>query len=73
MAFCEFRLPASFGDDVAVGLGTLFAMNSVDIDLNEIQALTFDVFGTVLDLAGSLTPFIAEFLQPRKTDLSADQ
>ena len=48
-------------------------MNSVDIDLNEIQALTFDVFGTVLDLAGSLTPFIAEFLQPRKTDLSADQ
>lgn len=30
--------------------------------LAEIKALTFDLFGTVLDLAGSLTPFIGEFL-----------
>lgn len=48
-------------------------MNSADVDLTEIQALTFDVFGTVLDLAGSLTPAIAEFLQGRETGLSADQ
>ncbi len=30
-----------------------------------IKALTFDLFGTVLDLAGSLTPFIAQFLQAK--------
>ena len=28
----------------------------------DVRALTFDLFGTVLDLGGSLTPFIAEFL-----------
>lgn len=28
-----------------------------------VKALTFDLFGTILDLAGSLTPFIARFLQ----------
>jgi 2-haloacid dehalogenase len=31
--------------------------------LQYIKALTFDVFGTILDLGGSLTPFIAKFLQ----------
>ena len=31
--------------------------------LQNIKALTFDLFGTVLDLGGSLTPFIAKFLQ----------
>jgi len=30
-----------------------------------IMALTFDLFGTVLDLAGSLTPFIAQFMQAK--------
>jgi len=34
-----------------------------------IKALTFDLFGTVLDLGGSLTPFIANFLQDRETNL----
>lgn len=48
-------------------------MNSVDLDLSEIEALTFDVFGTVLDLAGSLTPFIAEFLASRDAQMSAEQ
>jgi len=33
--------------------------------LKGIQALTFDLFGTVLDLGGSLTPFIAKFLQAK--------
>ena len=33
--------------------------------LHHIKALTFDLFGTLLDLAGSLAPFIAKFLQPR--------
>jgi len=33
--------------------------------LHNIKALTFDLFGTVLDLAGSLAPFIAKFLQAR--------
>jgi 2-haloacid dehalogenase len=31
--------------------------------LQNIKALTFDLFGTVLDLGGSLAPFIAKFLQ----------
>lgn len=35
-----------------------------------VRALTFDLFGTVLDLGGSLTPFIEEFL--RKKGSAAD-
>lgn len=34
-----------------------------------IKALTFDLFGTVLDLRGSLTPFIAKFLQGKGSNL----
>ena len=34
-------------------------------DLTTRKALTFDLFGTVLDLGGSLTPFIAEFIHGR--------
>lgn len=30
-----------------------------------VKALTFDLFGTVLDLAGSLTPFIGKFLEAK--------
>jgi 2-haloacid dehalogenase len=40
-------------------------------DLN-IQALTFDLFGTVLDLGGSLTPFIASFLRDKKSSVSPE-
>ena len=36
-----------------------------------VSALTFDLFGTVLDLGGSLTPFIAEFLKEKKSPVSA--
>ena len=38
----------------------------------ETKALTFDLFGTILDLGGSLTPFIAESLNTRALDVSAD-
>ena len=39
----------------------------------QVQALTFDLFGTVLDLGGSLIPFIAEFLgQKGSTRLPAE-
>jgi 2-haloacid dehalogenase len=48
-------------------------MATGEIDLAGIQALTFDVFGTVLDLAGSLTPAIGEFLQSRGMELPADR
>ena len=34
--------------------------------LEQVQALTFDLFGTILDLGGSLTPFIADMLRERK-------
>ncbi len=40
----------------------------------ETKALTFDVFGTILDLGGSLTPFISESLDAHAaTDMSADE
>jgi 2-haloacid dehalogenase len=35
-----------------------------------VKALTFDLFGTVLDLGGSLTPFIAAFLNNKSSDAS---
>lgn len=37
----------------------------------DVRALTFDVFGTVLDLTGSLTPFIDDFLKKKKIDMAA--
>jgi len=38
-----------------------------------VQALTFDLFGTILDLGGSLTPFISRWLRARKSNASAEQ
>ncbi|MBT6156267.1 MAG: haloacid dehalogenase type II [Planctomycetaceae bacterium] len=40
--------------------------------LENVKALTFDLFGTVLDLAGSLTPHIAEFLQTKGSPISPE-
>jgi 2-haloacid dehalogenase len=45
-------------------------MNS-SFSLDAIQALTFDLFGTVLDLGGSLTPYIDAFLKEKKSTASA--
>ena len=42
------------------------------MNLSTIKALTFDVFGTVLDLGGSLTPHIAAFLAEMESGASAD-
>ena len=40
----------------------------------ETKALTFDLFGTILDLGGSLTPFISESLDAHAaSDVSADE
>ena len=40
----------------------------------ETKALTFDLFGTILDLGGSLTPFISESLDAHAAaDVSADE
>ena len=41
-------------------------------DLNNRKALTFDLFGTVLDLGGSLTPFIADFINGRNANDRVD-
>ena len=38
-----------------------------------VKALTFDLFGTVLDLGGSLTPHIAKLLEEKGADSSADE
>lgn len=39
----------------------------------DVEALTFDLFGTVLDLGGSLTPPIDEFLRDKKAAISGDE
>ncbi len=39
----------------------------------QVQALTFDLFGTILDLGGSLTPFIADMLREKGVDTTAEQ
>ena len=41
--------------------------------LEDIKALTFDLFGTVLDLGCSLTPFISKFLEKKEADVSPDE
>ena len=43
------------------------------MERSDIKALTFDLFGTILDLGGSLTPYIAEFLEAKGADVSADR
>jgi len=37
------------------------------------EALTFDLFGTILDLGGSLKPFIAKFLQAKGSPVDPDR
>ena len=39
----------------------------------QVQALTFDLFGTILDLGSSLTPFIADMLREKGADTTAEQ
>ena len=39
----------------------------------DVRALTFDVFGTILDLTGSLTPFIDDFLKRKKFNMAATE
>ncbi len=41
-------------------------------NFTETKALTFDLFGTILDLGGSLTPCIDESLKARDANVSAD-
>jgi 2-haloacid dehalogenase len=40
---------------------------------SSIKALTFDLFGTILDLGGSLKPFIAQFLEEQGAAVSTEQ
>lgn len=40
--------------------------------IEQVKALTFDLFGTVLDLGGSLTPDIAEFLKAKGSETSPE-
>lgn len=41
-------------------------------DFVQTKALTFDLFGTILDLGGSLTPFIGESLTAHESAVSAE-
>ena len=42
-------------------------------DYSRVEALTFDLFGTVLDLAGSLVPPISRFLEAKGVEMPADE
>jgi len=42
-------------------------------DFSRVKALTFDLFGTILDLGGSLTPPLRPFLQQKAATISAEQ
>jgi len=39
----------------------------------EVKALTFDIYGTVLDLTSGLSPIIEDFLEARRARVSAPQ
>lgn len=41
--------------------------------IDDCRALALDVFGTILDLSGSLKPEIAKFLQAREAEIGADE
>lgn len=45
----------------------------MDHHFRNVKALTFDLFGTVLDLGGSLTPFIEKFFKKKEISLPADE
>lgn len=42
------------------------------VTYSTVQALTFDLFGTILDLGGSLTPPLLPFLQAKGAAIAAD-
>src|SRR5262245_36213929 len=41
-------------------------------ELQRVTTLTFDIFGTVLDLTGSMTPPSRQFLEKKRATVSAD-
>jgi 2-haloacid dehalogenase len=42
-------------------------------EITDVKALTFDAFGTVLDLRGSLLPYISEFLKKKQTPVTPEK
>src|SRR3972149_11684094 len=42
-------------------------------NIPHVKALTFDVFGTILDLGGSLPPHVRRFLANKSADVSAER
>ena len=47
-------------------------MTSPIPDLQQVSILTFDIFGTVLDLTGSITPPSRRFLEQKRAAVSAE-
>jgi len=43
------------------------------LHMKEFKTLTFDLFGTVLDIAGSLHPFIEKFVEAKNLEIASDQ
>ena len=47
-------------------------MSEAGYSIRRVTTLTFDIFGTVLDLAGSLRPSIERLLDSRSAEIGAD-
>ena len=43
------------------------------MNINKIDTLTFDMFGTILDLGRSMIPYLNEFLNNSNFDISSEQ
>ncbi len=45
----------------------------IQMNINKVDTLTFDMFGTILDLGRSMIPYLNEFLNNSNFDISSDQ
>ena len=45
----------------------------IQMNINKVDTLTFDMFGTILDLGRSMIPYLNEFLNNSNSDISSDQ
>ena len=47
--------------------------NEIEMNIKRINTLTFDMFGTILDLAGSMIPYLNEFLNNINSDIPGEK
>ena len=45
----------------------------IQMNINKVDTLTFDMFGTILDLGRSMIPYLNQFLNNSNFDISSEQ